>query len=371
MQTTIMTVNIPEGHRILMTSDIHGHGHYLKNLLAKVNYSVEDILFIIGDIIEKGPRSLKTLRYIMELCRRGTVYVLMGNVDAWRLLMLDDDQKSDDRAFYQYILDNKRIWGGCLFLDMCEEMNLAISGPADMPAARALMRDRYKIELDFLRGLPTIIETQRFICVHGGLVSDHLEQCRQADAMTLLKNDAFMEKGLSFQKYVIVGHWPVTLYDDKIPSANPIVSRDQKIISIDGGCGLKRDGQLNMLILPAIRTRDFAFADYDEFPVAIALTPQEQSDHSFYIRYTDHDITVLKREVEFSYAQHDSTGYRMWIHNDFIESNDKNTVCDDYTDYHLPVSRGDRLSIVKETSRGYLAKKNGVSGWYCGSIAYE
>lgn len=34
----------------------------------------------------------------------------------------------------------------------------------------------------------------------------------------------------------------------------------------------------------------------------------------------------------------------------------------------LPVSSGDILSLEKETSRGYIVKKNGVSGWYLGEL---
>ena len=41
---------------------------------------------------------------------------------------------------------------------------------------------------------------------------------------------------------------------------------------------------------------------------------------------------------------------------------------DDFTDYALPVKKGDRLSVVKVTSRGIIAKKDGVTGWYYGKI---
>ena len=60
-----------------------------------------------------------------------------------------------------------------------------------------------------------------------------------------MKNDDFLDQGHSFSKWVVVGHWPVTLYHTDIPSAAPIILRDRKIISIDGGCVLKADGQLN------------------------------------------------------------------------------------------------------------------------------
>ena len=43
--------------------------------------------------------------------------------------------------------------------------------------------------------------------------------------------------------------------------------------------------------------------------------------------------------------------------------------CENITDYALPVSPGDVLSVVTETSRGLYAKHKGVSGWYFGHTA--
>ncbi len=65
-----------------------------------------------------------------------------------------------------------------------------------------------------------------------------------------MKNDDFLGQGHSFDKWVIVGHWPVTLYHPDIQSAAPILLPGRRIASIDGGCVLKLDGQLNALILP-------------------------------------------------------------------------------------------------------------------------
>ena len=42
--------------------------------------------------------------------------------------------------------------------------------------------------------------------------------------------------------------------------------------------------------------------------------------------------------------------------------------CEDTSDYRLAVEPGDRLSIVEETSRGRLVKKDGVTGWYFGRL---
>lgn len=368
MKTTVNKINIPSDRRIIVTSDVHGHYKHLKSLLEKVNFSEEDILFIIGDIIEKGPESLKTLRYVMDICKKYMVYTLIGNVDAWRLTMFEDGDAESNEELLDYIIFMKERWGGCFFSDMCDELNFCISAPSDIPEAKQRIRKSFNEEFEFLRSLPIIIETQNFIFVHGGLPTDDIDSLVGDDAFNVLKIDAFIKKNLYFPKYVIVGHWPVTLYGDKIACSNPIVNHNQKIISIDGGCGLKRDGQLNALIIPDINSADFTFSSYDDFPIDIAMTSQEESTNSVNIRYTDNKIKILEKGDEFSYAQHISTGYCFYILNSYVHSYSEHSACDDYTDYCLPVKVGDELSVIQKTSRGYLIKKDGISGWYRGKL---
>lgn len=319
MQTIIKRINIPLNTRMIAISDIHGHYYHLKNLLEKVNFSRSDILFIVGDIIEKGPFSLKTLRFIMKLSEEYTVYPLIGNVDALRLVIFDNDSAKGCEDLFNYIQYANSHWGSSCFAEMCRESGIEVRSAEDIPSMKDELRIKYKAEFDFLRSFPTIIETQNFIFVHGGIPSDNINQFAGTDAFRYLKYDAFMEKNNHiFSKYVVVGHWPVTLYNDKIPSSNPIINRKQKIISIDGGCGLKQDGQLNALIIPGINFEDFTFESYDDFPVAYAQTPQNGSDDSINIRYPDNKIIILEKGEEFSFVKHKSTGCELWIHNDYI-----------------------------------------------------
>jgi len=371
MQTIVKKINIPSNKRMIVTSDIHGHYYHLKNILRKVCFTKDDILFIVGDIIEKGPLCLKTLRYVMQLCNDYTVYPLIGNVDAARILMFDYNSSESCEKLFEYIKSMKENWGGCLFEDMCNELKISIFSTKDILKAKEQLNMKFKEEFDFLRNLPTIIETQKYIFVHGGLPTNDIDSFVGTEAFQYLKNDAFMEKGLEFNKYIVVGHWPVTLYNDKIASSNPIINKKQKIISIDGGCGLKRDGQLNMLIIPNIDSEDITFEYFDDFPIAFAQTSQEKSVGSINIRYTDNEITILQKGKEFSFAEHKSSSHRLLIHNDYIYSFGENAKCDDYTDYRISVNIGDKLSIIKNTSNGYLIKKDGISGWYNGIIDYK
>ena len=78
----IVHVQIPEGSRILVTSDVHGYPDLLKTLLNKAEYRPNaDFLFILGDTLEKGPDNLGAMEYVYDLSKNDRVYVTAGNVD--------------------------------------------------------------------------------------------------------------------------------------------------------------------------------------------------------------------------------------------------------------------------------------------------
>ena len=80
-------------------------------------------------------------------------------------------------------------------------------------------------------------------------------------------------------------------------------------------------------------------------------------------------MEVLKEGPEFSLCRHLNTGRELWVLTKYLRRRDGQTFCLDSTDYRLPVDPGDLLSVVEETSRGALVKKNGSTGWYLGRLA--
>ena len=183
-----------------------------------------------------------------------------------------------------------------------------------------------------------------------------------------MKNDDFMGQGRSFPRWVIAGHWPVQLYGGDICCANPVIDRRRKIASIDGGCVLKDDGQLNALVIPRNGSEDFQLVAYDRFPVRRVKSAQAASGRSAYIRWGDNVVQVLRRGEEFSRCRHVRTGYELDILTKYLYGGEDIVRCNDCTDYVLPLSPGDEVGVVETTSRGYLVKHKGVSGWYFGEL---
>lgn len=363
MKAIVKHITIPPERRTLVVSDIHGNLPFLKGLLDKVGFCDDDILIVLGDMMERSEGSLDTLRYVMELSQKGNVHTLLGNCDALTLeFMYGSEDHTED--FYPWWF--RRHGERCAVVKMARLAGASLASPADYPAARAAIKREFAAELEFLRGLPHIYENQDYIFVHGGVPrEDGLEELK---AFGCMKNDDFLGQGHTFRRWVVVGHWPVTLYREDIPSAKPILDYSSHIASIDGGCTLKEDGQLNALILPRQAGGEFTYAAYDGFPVMTALEGQEASEDPINIRWGRSQLEVLEKGPEFSRCRHFESGRVLDILTEYLRENEQGMYCEDSTDYRLPVAKGDRLSVVRQTSRGSLCKKDGVTGWYFGKL---
>lgn len=96
----------------------------------------------------------------------------------------------------------------------------------DLPRLRECLRPDLPLGLGLAAFPATILESEHLVFVHGGVPS--LDRMEELDAWHCMKNDDYWGQGHSFAhtgKYVVVGHWPVTLYDPRIPSAAPIIDR--------------------------------------------------------------------------------------------------------------------------------------------------
>ena len=104
-KTTLLKLDIPKNKRILVTSDVHGNLKFLERVLEKAGFCDDDNLIIVGDIVEKGTDSLKTLRYVKSLCEKGNTIALVGNVDAWRMYIIDKLCEDNAGELFDYVVD--------------------------------------------------------------------------------------------------------------------------------------------------------------------------------------------------------------------------------------------------------------------------
>jgi len=274
VELRIKELKIKDNRRLICISDIHGELDLLQQLLDKVGFCSDDELIILGDIFLKGSKPHETLRYVMMLTVRPNVHVVRGNCDfAW----------------------GRDVW----------------------PDGTDYLDDADKAWLD---DLPHIIETDSFVFAHAGLEPGPLNAQNPAYCM---RNEAFLENAPEFDKWVVVGHWPVDNYCHQIPSSNPIINKEKRVIAIDGGCVVKgAGGQLNALIY---------------------------QDNAFSWQYVDNcpKITIAKPQAEKA-----GTYHATW------PSPQAGS-----TDHMLQLAAGDVVSVIEELDDRYFAKKDGIKGW--------
>lgn len=359
MKAVVKTLQPKIGQRVIVISDIHGNLVVFQKLLHKVRFSKYDILVLDGDMFEKGPRNLDTMHYIMELSRTHEVYCVLGNCDA---VLLSITRPEENERLKAYLLERRST-----VTEMYEQLGGKVDKDTDIVKLKKMLNEHYKEELQWVCSLPHIIVAGNYYIAHAALKSEDFKENSMQD---VINEDEFMNQEHYFKHTVVVGHMPVVLYDSKVSRCNPIFDRLKNIISIDGGNVIKMDGQLNALIIPDVHSNEVTFQSMDLLPKAIVRETRraEAQKDSINVRWSDGAVQILKKKNEFSYCRHCSTGYELWILNDFISEYKGQTWAEEGTDYILSVDEGDILSVVKKTSRGYLVKKDGVVGWYDGAL---
>ena len=82
---------------IYVCSDIHGHYAYFLKLLEKIGFSDSDIMFVIGDVIDRGPASIPLL---MDIMGRKNIQLLIGNHEH---MMLRAIRFNDDSSYVDWM----------------------------------------------------------------------------------------------------------------------------------------------------------------------------------------------------------------------------------------------------------------------------
>lgn len=360
MPLTIAKPNIRADQRTIVISDIHADLVAFKKLLRKVKFTQQDVLILLGDIVEKGPNSLEILQYVMKLSKTHTIYAVCGNCDAIALEVLREERNKD---LLGYILSRHNTLVG----DMCRFLEIPITRELDMTKVKKLLRQQFAAELEFIQKLPHVLEVNEYVFAHAALRPEGVMEMKPSQVM---RADAFMNQGYTFEKFHVVGHWPTVLYSEDIPDCNPRIDREHKIISIDGANVLKVDGQLNALIIEDTTKEEFEYVYVDLIKKAKILNTQEAGESSFYISWLDSKVNVLRKEKEVAYCEHCTTGNKMWVPNTYLRQEKDDWHVEDITNYQLPLTFGDIVSVTEETNRGYIVKKNGICGWYYGMLEY-
>ena len=213
--------------RTFVIGDIHGCAATLRRLVDGTLRPIpNDHIYLLGDLIDRGPDSKGVLDFIFELQGRGlSVSSVRGNHEEMCL------QAGDD----QYYLELWAANGGLATLE-----SFQADGPGDIP-------HRYRA---FLGSLPHYILLEDFVIVHAGLNFDLPGPFDDTSAM-LWTRSPFVDRQRIGGRRLICGHTPV-------PRTLLEASLDSSKIMLDNGCvfgGRPETGSLAALELESMTVR--------------------------------------------------------------------------------------------------------------------
>lgn len=194
--------------RVFAVSDIHGCARTFIALAENViQLKKEDILYLLGDYIDRGPDSKGVIDYIMRLRETGfNVITLRGNHEAMLLSCLEQD------AACSMFLNN----GGDKTLESFHVSSVH------------QLNDQY---LRFFNSLEYYAVYEKFILVHAGLNFDVCDPWEDKQAMLWTRR--FKVSPDYSGKIVVHGHTPTALME--IQESIAEAEKEQQI-NIDNGC---------------------------------------------------------------------------------------------------------------------------------------
>ena len=223
---------------IYVMSDIHGEYEKYIEMLRLINFNDGDELYILGDIVDRGPEPIKILQ---DIIMRSNVFPIMGNhdlmaLDVLKKLSVDITEDNFSSQVDIEVMNEMLDWfsnGGTVTMEKFRELN--------------------KIErrdiLDYIGSFPLcdIAETEEktFILVHAGLGNfSKNKKLKEYTPEELLLSRTNPETRLFDDEsiYVVSGHTPTL----NITGKSEIYINNNNIC-ID--CGVVFGGKLGCICL--------------------------------------------------------------------------------------------------------------------------
>jgi serine/threonine protein phosphatase 1 len=212
----------PVSSRRFVVTDIHGCAKTLKALLKKVTFTHGDELYVLGDLINKGPRSKQVLDTLMKIKKNHKVILLIGNHEKEFLNQLD--KKKLSKRFKQ------------------------IGGRATLKSFGVKhVKDISPKYLQFIQDALHYYEEGRYILVHAGLDFTNNNPLKPSPQQYKIRNwYKHIDRKWLEDRIILHGHSPITKHRVKFQATNINV---HQYLDLDAGCVYhKKKGKGNLAI---------------------------------------------------------------------------------------------------------------------------
>lgn len=219
---------------VYVTSDLHGYSlEKFKDFLEKVGFCDDDFLYILGDVIDRGPDGVKILKWLML---QPNVQLILGNHEAMLLacdFLFDEVTEDSIAKLTGTKLNIYRTW-------------VSNSGQVTLDALSGIRNKEIQYILEYLREAPlyetVTVNGRDFVLVHSGLGGFKKDKKLSEYSST----DLLWTRPTLYTDYfddvkVIFGHTPTVLLDSKYLGR---IVRTPTWINVDVGVGIGQDPAL-------------------------------------------------------------------------------------------------------------------------------
>ncbi|MBQ7319086.1 MAG: metallophosphoesterase [Clostridia bacterium] len=209
-------------------SDLHGQYEKYRKMLELIRFSDEDELYVLGDVLDRGPHPIRLLR---DMSLRHNVFPLMGNHEHMaetllRRLCVEITEQNAETQVTADVLRGMLLW----------QQN---GSESTLREFRALSADeRFEI-LSYLEEFSLCEELtvgdNRFVLVHASLPDFSPERSPyDYEDVRMLYERADYDREYYPDRYLITGHTPTLIID---PACRGRILRRGRHIAIDCGAG--------------------------------------------------------------------------------------------------------------------------------------
>ena len=188
---------------VYLTSDIHGCYDKYIALLQKLNLQEDDILYILGDVVDRGPQGMKIL---LDISQRENIILLRGNHDQEAAILLEQLIAKDNDAMLKQLAPLIRLW-------------LSDGGEATLKEFLALSDAEQETVLDVIRNSliskEIIIDGQKYLLAHTVPEIEKLSDYEKWTIDDYLMGEPDYEQVYFKDKVIITGHTPTGFIDSR------------------------------------------------------------------------------------------------------------------------------------------------------------
>ncbi len=221
---------------IYVMSDIHGMYDQYRQMLDIIKFSKDDILYIIGDVVDRGSDSIRILK---DMMLRDNVYGIIGNHELMAIRCLKWINKEITEEFIDS-LDEDKVTELYNWLYNGGEQTLKQFQLLDNEDKEAIIE--YILEFNLYEEIT--VNHKNYLLVHAGLGHYHKDKLLEDYSVEELVWDR-VDLDITYNKHdaIIVGHTPTLSFHGQ-----PKIYHHHPYIVID--CGACYDGgQLACLCL--------------------------------------------------------------------------------------------------------------------------